>query len=55
VSGLWKQAVRCANKEWDAVRYSSGMSELAAKHPDVAKELTLAVHDMITVPYESEE
>lgn len=49
VAGLWKQAVRCAQREWDAVRYSAGMSELAAKHPECAGELTLAVHRLITV------
>ena len=49
VAGLWKQAVRCAQREWDAVRYSAGMSELAAKHPECASELTLAVHHLITV------
>ena len=49
VAGLWKQAVRCAQREWDAVRYSAGMSELAARHPECAGELTLAVHHLITV------
>ena len=49
VSGLWKVAVRCAQREWDAVRYSTGMERLARSHPDVAKEFTLAVHDTISV------
>ena len=49
VSGLWKVAVRCAQTEWDAVRYSTGMERLARSHPDVAREFTLAVHDTISV------
>ena len=48
-AGLWKAAVRCAKRDWDAVAASAGMDELATTHPEVAKQFALEAHDGIDV------
>jgi hypothetical protein len=48
-AGLWKAAVRCAKRDWDAVAASAGMDELATRHPEVAKQFALEAHDGINV------